>query len=174
MKLKRNAVYAAIALAAAGSSYAAGASKPNLLVERDTFTSNSITGKLGDDRNRNGMLDKSEFWYYTLELPDRGDKKDISCIPESAKRKGAPYTVSSRKSDKFENHYIVNNTGKRKYVLFHWGNKPGSTRGCILVGTTRKKDWVGNSRVAMGGLNKKLGKVKNVPLTIKNRYGKKR
>jgi hypothetical protein len=38
----------------------------------------------------------------------------------------------------------------------HAGNKPEHTEGCLLAGLTVAKDFVGNSRVAMTGLQPKI------------------
>jgi len=41
-------------------------------------------------------------------------------------------------------------------IRIHSGNTANHTEGCILVGTTRAKDFVGNSRVAFGRLFRKI------------------
>lgn len=41
-------------------------------------------------------------------------------------------------------------------IEIHYGNYPGNTEGCCLVGTTKGEDWVGNSREAFVALVKKL------------------
>lgn len=64
----------------------------------------------------------------TLELPWRNNWKEISCIPAGT------YFVSPRRSPKYGKHLIVEGVKNRSYVLFHAGNFPSQTRGCIIVG----------------------------------------
>ena len=69
----------------------------------------------------------------TLELPDLGNQKDISCIPKGR------YKCRKRQSDAYGWHFIVEElsgghvTG-RKWILIHFGNYKSNTEGCILVG----------------------------------------
>ena len=73
----------------------------------------------------------------TLELPDRNNERNISCIPDGF------YDVVPRQSPKYGNHLHVTGVEGRSLILFHWGNYAGSPnpktglpdiRGCILVG----------------------------------------
>jgi len=52
-------------------------------------------------------------------------------------------------------------------IRIHPGNTDKDTEGCILVGTSRSKDFVGNSRVAFDALFKKMQAAKSITLTIK-------
>lgn len=67
--------------------------------------------------------------FATLELPWRNNERNKSCIPSMY------YTVSPRTSQKFGHHLIINGTTPRELILFHIGNFPKDTDGCILVGT---------------------------------------
>jgi hypothetical protein len=51
-------------------------------------------------------------------------------------------------------------------VRIHWGNTNHDTEGCILVGTTKGKDFVGNSRTAFNKLFKNIEKLDNLTITI--------
>lgn len=73
----------------------------------------------------------------TLELPDLGNQRNISCIPEGF------YDVVPRQSPKYGNHLHVTEVPNRSLILLHFGNYAGSMnprtghsdiRGCILVG----------------------------------------
>lgn len=73
----------------------------------------------------------------TLELPDLGNRQNISCIPEGH------YDVVDRNSPKYGQCLHVTEVPNRSYILFHYGNYAGSInpktghsdiRGCILVG----------------------------------------
>lgn len=70
---------------------------------------------------------KPEF--VTLEEPWRDNQKQISCIPEGN------YQVDWRYSPKFGKTLQVVNVPNRSHILFHAGNGPGDTEGCILIGT---------------------------------------
>jgi hypothetical protein len=66
--------------------------------------------------------------YQTLELPDRGNQKKISCIPKGS------YDVVKRKSAKYGDHFHVLNVPNRDFILIHHGNYYTDILGCILVG----------------------------------------
>ena len=65
----------------------------------------------------------------TLEPPWKDNKKNISCIP------AGKYKVIPHKSPKFGDCLLIKSVPKRSHILFHWGNFPKDTQGCILVGT---------------------------------------
>ena len=64
----------------------------------------------------------------TLELPDLGNQKNISCIPEGK------YIVHRIYSPKFGNCFHLQDVPGRTAILIHRGNYTKDTRGCILVG----------------------------------------
>jgi len=51
-------------------------------------------------------------------------------------------------------------------VRIHPGNSNHDTEGCILVGRTRSKDYIGQSRKAFDSLFLKMQKAKQITLTI--------
>ena len=73
---------------------------------------------------------KPVFFFKTLELPDRGNQKRISCIPKGR------YNVAKRWSTKYGNHFHVLNVPNRSLILIHHGNYYKDTLGCILVGSS--------------------------------------
>ena len=131
----------------------------NLLLIRRIYTDNSIIGNL--------YLNGEEFCY-TLELPWRGNQKRISCIP------AGDYKVRVRPARQSATrkyvHLIVEEVHNRSYILFHRGNRPKDTLGCILVGQTYSQDFVGNSTIAMDLLMKEIINLggENINLIIKN------
>lgn len=65
----------------------------------------------------------------TLELPNRANVKNISCIPTGS------YEVNQHHSEKFGECYLLENVPNRDEILLHLGNFYKDTRGCILLGT---------------------------------------
>lgn len=64
----------------------------------------------------------------TLELPDRGNQRNISRIP------GGFYRVIERYSPKHLDHYHLQAVDGRSWILIHAGNFKDQIEGCILVG----------------------------------------
>lgn len=64
----------------------------------------------------------------TLELPDKGNKQDVSRIP------AGEYDVIIRKSRKYGYHFHITGVDGRKWILIHAGNYFTQIRGCVLVG----------------------------------------
>ena len=100
--------------------------------------------------------------FSTLELPDKDNKKRISCIPEGT------YQVTGRISEKFGHHLLVNDVYNRDLILIHSGNYTSQTNGCILVGsghTDINRDGimdVVNSKATL----ERLLKLAKTPLTL--------
>tara|TARA_R110001606_G_scaffold187019_1_gene334597 strand:- start:60 stop:536 length:477 start_codon:yes stop_codon:yes gene_type:complete len=137
-------------------------SSTNLLLIRDEMTQDSTLGKLYID---------GEYECETLELPWLDNKQSVSCIPDGS------YNVKIRSADESRNykynHLIVQEVPNRSYILFHIGNTTKDSRGCILSGKTRKKNFVGLSKKAhnslMDNLINKGERAGNINLIIKNR-----
>lgn len=67
--------------------------------------------------------------FATLELPFKNNERQKSSILS------AFYFVEPRESDRFKKHLHVLQVPGRDYILFHAGNWPKDTTGCILVGS---------------------------------------
>jgi hypothetical protein len=90
-----------------------------------------------------GTIEVAGTVFHTAELPWRGNKNQISCIPVGV------YTVVPRPaSAKFNYpHYHITNVQGRDMVLIHVGNYAGDTamgykcdvQGCILIGEALTK-----------------------------------
>lgn len=90
---------------------------------------------------------------YTLELPWRENKADISCIPEGS------YKVTPYSSEKFPDVYQINNVAGRDFILLHVGNTPADTHGCVLLGKAVNSltPMVSNSQIALDLLKSLVG-----------------
>jgi hypothetical protein len=113
--------------------------RANLLLIRDTFTDKSVIGKL---------YCNSEFIAHTLELAWRDNEKSVSCIPSGEYECRVRLARESGSRDYV--HLLVQDVPNRSYILFHRGNYPSDSRGCILTGTHRAQvsDKILQSKVA--------------------------
>lgn len=103
-----------------------------------------------------------KFECYTLEDKER----EIKIKGETAIPKGT-YLVGITLSNRFKRLLpILVNVPNFEGVRIHSGNSNHDTEGCILVGTTRSTDFIGNSRVAFDKLFKKMQLAKSITLTI--------
>lgn len=64
----------------------------------------------------------------TLELPWQNNERNVSRIPAGR------YTIERTISPRFGRSWLVKDVPNRSHILFHRGNKPEDTEGCILVG----------------------------------------
>jgi hypothetical protein len=64
----------------------------------------------------------------TFELPWKGNKRNISCIPKGI------YDGKYFNSNTFGDAWRINNVYGRSNILIHIGNWLGDTKGCILIG----------------------------------------
>ena len=104
-----------------------------ILVQRDTFTDKSTTGTV--------YLDGKQFCW-SLELP-RKDGRPGSCILPGT------YKVVTYPSPHFGRLMPllvgVPLRDPDAHIEIHWLNYPQQSEGCIGVGGTRGKDFIGNS-----------------------------
>ena len=75
----------------------------------------------------NGTLFYSDkFLCHTIELPWKGNKRSISCIPEGQ------YEIKTRFSKRFNHHLILQDVKDRSFILFHPANDAlNDLEGCI-------------------------------------------
>lgn len=69
-----------------------------------------------------------DFECCTLELSDKNNQRNISCIPSGE------YKISPRNSAKYGDHYLVENVMMRDYILIHEANYYTDLKGCIGIG----------------------------------------
>lgn len=123
----------------------------------------------GGNKSTLGLLGVDcDYRWYTLELPDKDNKKSVSCIPPG--RYKLKYRKASE-SGKFKyDHIHVLGVPNRSYILFHVANYPHEIRGCIGVGLTQGKNFVGDSVKGFSNFMARVGneiKKGNVYLNIK-------
>jgi len=92
----------------------------------------------GDDQQTLGYFSLYEgvnliFDCVTLELAWKDNETNVSCIPKGT------YKVTPRYSDKYTQHFILEDVPNRKFILIHSGNFNSDTEGCILLGTSFRK-----------------------------------
>lgn len=98
------------------------------------------------------VLGPSGMQLHSLELPWKNNQFRISCIPEGI------YVCKWHLSPKFGWTYLVTGTEPRTNILFHVGNYPKNSWGCILLGKTAELNRVWNSRVALQEFYMKLAR----------------
>ena len=74
------------------------------------------------------IINDGEPFAVTLELPYRNNIPEESCIEKGI------YLCKRVESPRFGETFEVKGVSGRSYILFHKGNVPADTRGCILIG----------------------------------------
>lgn len=117
---------------------------------------------------KRGAVTYAPLW--TLELPWRGNQPNVSCIPQGL------YDVVPHgwngEAVKYKQVYRVLDVPDRSGILFHAGNIPADTQGCILVGLGLSKadGHIVESRAAVEQLRKWIGK-EGFTLEVFNEFG---
>lgn len=94
------------------------------------------------------------LYLYTLENPWKNNARSVSCIPSGR------YKCEIVQSPKFGTVYEVKDVEARSHILFHAGNYPRDTSGCILLGESgdflSPYMFIGNSQKALKEFMNKL------------------
>ena len=118
-------------------------------IYRDTATDNSISGTLTLNYKSYGV---------TLEKPYNNNINEKSSIP------AGDYFGKFYSSDKFPDTIEIQVPG-RSEILFHAGNIPEDSTGCILVGKYRnenKQDFIFKSQEAFNEFKKTINDIKRI------------
>lgn len=108
------------------------------------------------------LLIDGVFECFTLEDAER----KVKIKAETAIPKGS-YKVIINESNRFKRLLpLLLNVPDFEGVRIHSGNSNHDTEGCILVGQTRNKNYIGQSRKAFDKLFKKMQATKDITLTI--------
>lgn len=126
-----------------------------ITVKRLYKTENSTIGEL---------LVDGVFECFTLEDKER----DVKIKGETAIPKGT-YKVIINESNRFKRQLpLLLNVPNFEGVRIHSGNSNHDTEGCILVGQSRHKNYIGQSRKAFEKLFKKMQKAKDITINIQS------
>lgn len=124
-----------------------------LALKRLHKTQNSTIGELTVD----GL-----FQCYTLEDIER----EVKIKSETAIPKGT-YKVIINHSNRFKRLLpLLIDVPGFEGIRIHSGNSNHDTEGCILVGETRSKDFIGKSRKAFDKLFEKMKRAESITITI--------
>ena len=96
-----------------------------IVIERYDYGDKQTIGKLFLLDDHNTIL--SQYW--SLELPDKNNKKRVSCIPEGE------YIAIKHKSPRFKDCFWIQDVPDRSEILIHKGNYYSDILGCILIGS---------------------------------------
>ena len=121
---------------------------------RETFTEKSTIGSL----YVNGI-----FFCYTLEDKDR--KLEAGGVKEYAKTAipRGKYKVINSFSNRFKKYLPeLVNVPQFAGIRIHAGNTAEHSEGCILVGSTKAADFIGNSKVTFDKLMKAIQAVEKI------------
>jgi len=122
-------------------------------IKRLHKTENSTIGEMTID---------GKWECYTLEDVER----DVKIKSETAIPKGT-YKVIINQSNRFKKLLpLLLNVSNFEGVRIHPGNTNHDTEGCILVGRTKSKDFIGQSRKAFESLFAKMKLAKEITLII--------
>jgi hypothetical protein len=114
----------------------------NWTLKRIVSAPDVTLGALIDPQNR--------LFCFTLEEPDKGNQRKISCIPTGT------YKVVKHNSAKYQDVWRLLDVPNRDGILIHSGNTTNDIEGCILVGERfgmiKDKPAVLDSRAALSRL----------------------
>lgn len=115
----------------------------NINVIRKEYTPKSTIGELYVD---------SKFECFTLE-----DRVRALKVPGTTAIPSGHYEVTVTWSERFKRPLpLLMSVPNYEGVRIHTGNTDANTEGCLLVGKTKQRDFVGDSRVAFGELLPKI------------------
>ncbi len=126
-----------------------------LKLNRTTYTRVSTIGELSID---------GTFECYTLE-----DAVRVKIVDKLTAIPAGTYGVAITMSPRFKQLMpLLQNVPGYEGIRIHWGNNSTHTEGCLLVGQSKAKDFIGSSRLAYAALYKKLKdeQDKKIPITI--------
>ena len=94
-----------------------------ILINRGHKGNNQILGLLQIIKNN-----KVLFGCHTLELPDKGNARNVSCVPTGE------YSAKKHTRPSGQKAIWIMDVPNRSAILIHLGNFNSDIQGCILVG----------------------------------------
>ena len=111
------------------------------------------------------LVENAVAFLLTLENPWQANQADVSCIPPGS------YVCRRGASPKFGDTVEITNVPGRSHILFHWGNLPKDTLGCVLVGQSfdpiQGADGITGSRIAFQEFLRRLDGALEFTLEVK-------
>jgi len=96
------------------------------------------------------IVDGSPRWA-TLELPDKSNQQNVSCIPLGTYKCPRVDNRVTKGGLRIPTTFFVSDVPNRGGILFHIGNRASDSNGCILIGQGYSEfkgvPWIINSRV---------------------------
>ena len=126
---------------------------------REVFTETSTIGSL----YINGV-----FECYTLEDKDRKLESGGQKVYAKTAIPRGKYNIVNSFSNRFQKYLPeIQNVPQFAGIRIHPGNTADHSEGCVLLGSTKAKDFIGNSKVAFAAFFKKIQAVeKKEKITI--------
>ncbi|HET7931088.1 MAG TPA: DUF5675 family protein [Rhodanobacteraceae bacterium] len=116
--------------------------KVKIKIKRYMYTKKSVISKITVTSDKT----KKTFSGYTLENSHAGTAHDKNPIPAGT------YKAKTRSDGKKGWRLELERVKGYKHIEVHVGNYPKNSEGCFLAGKTESKDYVGQSRSAMGSI----------------------
>lgn len=111
----------------------------------------------------------------TLELPNKQNLKDISCIPTGRYHCTRVENRITHSGVRIPATFLVNDVPNRGGILFHTGNRAEDSKGCILIaqGFSEFKGvpWITNSRVGFDSFMAYMKGADSFELVVENLWG---
>lgn len=134
----------------------------NATLVREVCANGCITGTLTIPRK-----DGKNWTCKTLELPNNGNKQNNSCIPGQR-----TYVCERVDSPTFGDTFEITDVpGNRDNILFHVGNFPRNTSGCVLLGMAvdPKTNFLMSSKPAVAAFLRELEGYNKFLLTVEDK-----
>lgn len=122
--------------------------------------------RYGEDMTRGLLYVGGLHRGFTLENEWKNNQKNVSCIPKGEYETEVRAAGDSPSRD--YDHLILRDVPDRTYILWHIGNRPQHTQGCILPGETATPDMVGRSTKVFNEIMEKARLADSIKTRVKD------